>query len=87
MSNKAHAKKAQLQSIKHAKRNKRVKDSLKSLVKKSRYAIQEKRLDDASKLVKDSTKALAMAAQKGIIKKNTASRKISRITKMLNKSR
>lgn len=70
---------------KRAQKSKNVKADVKTLLKKSRKAIDEK-ANDAEKLVKDTIKKFDKAAQKGIIKKNTAARKKSRLMKKLNKS-
>ena len=80
--------KAQIKSLRKSKKralvNKAVKTNIKDLTKKSRKAIEAKK-DDAQKLVRNTTKSLDKAAQKGIIKKNAAARKKSRLMKRLNK--
>ncbi|MCK5061264.1 30S ribosomal protein S20 [Candidatus Parcubacteria bacterium] len=65
--------------------NKKIKDNFKSLVKKSRKAI-ESGDKSAQELVLKAHKALDKATQKGVIKKNTRDRKKSRLHHYLNKT-
>ena len=65
--------------------NKKIKDNVKSLIKKSKQAIDAKDKDAAEK-VRVAHKALDKAAQKGVIKKNTRDRKKTRLHKRLNKA-
>jgi small subunit ribosomal protein S20 len=82
---KKSAMKALRQDKKRAQKNKNVKADIKTILKKSRKAIDTK-TKDAEALVKDTIKKFDKAAQKGIIKKNTAARKKSRLMKKLNTS-
>ncbi|MEA2088402.1 MAG: 30S ribosomal protein S20 [Patescibacteria group bacterium] len=82
---KKSAKKTLRKDKKKALRNKNVNMESKTLIKKTRKAIDSK-AKDARELVKKTIKKLDKAAQKGIIKKNTVARKKSRIMKRLNKS-
>ena len=85
MPNTKSAKKELRKSKKRLIHNKKIKDNLKGLVKKSRKAIEAK--DKSAKDLVDKTlKAFDKAAQKGIIKKNTKDRKKSRLYKKLNQS-
>ena len=72
------------QTKKRTLRNKKVKDNLKYLIKKSRKLIEAKKKDEAKDWVVKTIKALDKAAQKKIIKKNTAARRKSRLMKRLN---
>lgn len=67
------------------KRNKDIKENIKTLAKKSQKAIEAKD-KGAQELVAKTMKAIDKAAQKGIIKKNTRDRKKSRLHKKLNNS-
>ncbi len=58
--------------------------NLKDLIKKSRKAIEAKD-PKAAELVAKTLKAFDKASQKGVIKKNTASRGKSRLSLRLNK--
>ncbi len=64
-------------------RNKKVKGILRGAIKKTTEAVKAGRSEDAAKYLKAAIKALDKAAQKGIIKKNYASRKKSRLNKMV----
>ncbi|NCO79880.1 30S ribosomal protein S20 [Candidatus Falkowbacteria bacterium] len=85
MPNTLSAKKELRKNIKRQARNKKIKDNLKDLIKKSRQAIAAKNAQ-AKELVAKTLKALDKAAQKGVIKKNTCNRRKSRLQQSLNKS-
>jgi small subunit ribosomal protein S20 len=85
MPNIKSAKKELRKSIKRNLRNKTIKNNIATLIKKGRKAIDAKD-EKANEAVKLTIKALDKAAQKGIIKKNTASRKKSRLQLRLNKT-
>jgi len=55
------------------------------LVKQINKSIKDKKKDEALKILPSTYKALDKAAKRGIIKKNTASRKKSRLTKAIGK--
>jgi len=81
------AKKALRQNIKRRKRNlvykKKIK--IKELIKEARFLISQKKKQEAEKIIPQIYKALDKAAKINLIKKNTAARKKSRITNLLNK--
>ena len=64
-------------------RNNMIKSEYKTAVKKFESAVAEGS-KDAEKLFKDAVKKIDGACSKGIIKKNTASRKKSNLAKKLN---
>lgn len=64
--------------------NKKIKDTAKNLVKKGAKAILASD-DKAKEIVAKALKNLDKAAQKGVLKKNTANRRKSRLAKKLNK--
>ena len=66
-------------------RNKMVKSALKTAIKKYETAVTAGNLEDAKVLLGSAIKSIDMAASKGIIHKNMASRKKSRLTLKLNK--
>jgi small subunit ribosomal protein S20 len=72
------------QSLKRNLRNKSIRTSLKTLIKKVESAVSSNNKEDASKALKEAIKALSMAASKGVIHKNNASRKISKLTRKVN---
>lgn len=83
MPNIKSAKKELRKSIKRAAHNAKIKDNINLLTKKTKKAIAAS--DDTAKdLFKGTMKALDKAAKKGLIKKNAANRKKSRLHKKLN---
>lgn len=68
-------------------RNISVKTELKTLAKKLEKLISAKKNDEAKKMIKTLMSKFNKAAAKGIIHKNTASRKISRLMKRLSSSK
>jgi len=81
------AKKALRQNIKRRKINIQRKKNLKSLIKEVRSLVLQKKIEEAKKLLPKLYKALDKAAKVGLIKKNTASRKKSRLTKLVLKTK
>lgn len=65
--------------------NKARKTEIKSYVNKFDVAIDNGNLDEARELLKVIDKKLKKAAHKNIVHKNAASRKVSALTKKLNK--
>ncbi len=76
------AKKALRGSLIKKAANDRNKKSVKEAIKKIEKLIKEKKKDEAKKLLSVAQKAIDKAAKKGIYKKNTASRKKSRLSKI-----
>ena len=83
MANHKSAKKRAKQSQVRRLRNKSVKTTLKNLEKKLKAA-KEANSDDKNEILRQTQSAVQKAAQKGIIHKKTASRKISRLFKFMN---
>lgn len=83
----ASAQKALRQNIKRRERNIQRKKKIKGLLKQARVLVEEKKMDEAKKLLPQIYKALDKTAKKGTIKKNAASRKKSRITKLIEKTK
>lgn len=65
-------------------RNKAVKSSVRTSVKRFVAASQKKDMEEASASLKEMIAKLDSASRKGIIKKNAASRKKSRMQKLYN---
>ena len=65
-------------------KNRAVKSSLKIKMKKFNKLLDDKKVDDARKILPDLLSAWDKAASQGIIHKNTASRQKSRLTKRTN---
>ena len=66
-------------------RNRSRKTSIKNAIKKFDEAIDNNLVDEARELLKDVDKKLKRAATKNVIHKNAAARKISQLTKKLNR--
>jgi len=80
------AKKTLRQSIRKKARNVLKIKKIKKHLKESHSLVSEKKTAEAKKLLPQVYKLLDKAAKTGLIKKNTASRKKARITKLINKS-
>ncbi|MFQ6049732.1 MAG: 30S ribosomal protein S20 [Candidatus Paceibacterales bacterium] len=80
------AKKALRQSKRRRVRNLQKMRKMKSLLKEVKNLISQKKTKEAKKLMPQVYKILDKAAKTGLIKKNTAARKKSRITKAILKS-
>ena len=65
-------------------RNNMVKSEYKTAVRKFEAAVTANNKEEAEKLLVQATKKIDGACSKGIIKKNTASRKKSNLAKKLN---
>ena len=79
------AKKSLLQSVRRQVFNQRRIKKMRSLIKQTRVLIKDKKKEEALKLLPESYKAIDKAAKRGVIKKNTANRKKSRLTKAIQK--
>lgn len=80
----ASAKKALRQSLKRRAHNLRYKNKIKALIKEMRSLILQKKTEDAKKLLPQVHKILDKAAKEKVIKKNTASRKKSRLARLVS---
>ena len=80
------AKKAINQSLRRRVRNLQKKKKMKDRLKEVRSLILQKKIEEAKKLLPQVYKSLDKAVKIGVIKKNTASRKKARITKLINKN-
>ncbi len=80
------AKKTLRQSIKKRKRNLIKKNEVKLMFKRINKEVENKNYEEAKKLLPKFYKAVDKAAKAGVMKKNNASRKKSRTTKMIDKS-
>lgn len=76
---KSAAKRARQAEVKSA-RNSQRKSSVRTLEKKLRLAITEKKAEEANGLLKNYMSAIKKSAKKGIAHSNQASRKISRLS-------
>ena len=72
------------QSEKRRERNIIVKSQVKTAVKKLLLAVESRNLEKSKVSLGKAISVIDKAAAKGVIHKNTASRKISRLTKKVN---
>lgn len=85
MANHASADKRNRQRVVRTARNRRVRSTVRTVLKKAREALLKGDAAAAKQPVADAAKALARAASKGIVPTNTASRVTSRISAQLAK--
>ncbi len=72
------------QSERRRQRNRATLSAVKSLVKKVLLAVDQKKVDEAKASLREATSALSKAVTKGVLKRNTASRRISRLAARVN---
>ncbi|MFQ5841936.1 MAG: 30S ribosomal protein S20 [Thermodesulfobacteriota bacterium] len=76
--------KRQKQDEKRSQRNVHIRSTLKTLIKRVRLAVEAKDIDKARTALAEAIRAIDKAKSKGVIHRNTASRKVSRLTKRVN---
>ena len=76
--------KRQKQNEKSRLRNVHIRSTLKTLIKKVRLAVEAKDIDKARTALAEAIPAIDKAKSQGVIHRNTASRKASRLTKLVN---
>ena len=81
MANHKSAVKRHQQSLRRRRRNQSLESSVKTLVKKVRAAIDQKDPEVIAEKIKEVNGLLDKAVVKGVIKRNTASRKLSRLAR------
>jgi small subunit ribosomal protein S20 len=79
--------KAMRQSARRQVRNRVTRMTARTHLKTADRAITAGKSDDTQKAVKQAIRALDKAAQKGVIKKNNAARRKSRLMKKLNQAK
>lgn len=84
MANIKSAKKRVLTSRVRQERNKAIKSSVKTAIKKVEAAVNAADKDAAAKELLNATSIIDKAAKKGVLHKNNASRKVARLAKMVN---
>lgn len=85
MANIKSAKKRILVSQKRAERNKSIRSKVKTAIKKVEAAVEAKDKAAAKDALVKAVSEIDKACQKGIYHKNTAARKVSRLTIAVNK--
>ena len=87
MANIKSAAKRARQNVKRREHNRYYQTTARTYVKKARTQIDSGDLENAETTLRQAIKALDKAAQKGIIHKNNAARRKSRLVKALNKAK
>lgn len=82
MANHASALKRARQNETRNLRNRKVKTRIKNVVKSVRQAVETDSADAATGILNQAKSMIAKAAKKGVIHKKTASRKVSRLSKL-----
>lgn len=86
MANIKSAQKRWRQNIKRRSRNRMVRSATRSYVKKARGAIEDGETQESVEAVREAISALDRAAAKGVIHRNNAARRKSRLMQQLNKA-
>ena len=81
-----HREKKIRQDEKRNARNTKVKSEIKTVSKKMRTSAESTETVDMEKLLRDATAVIDSAATKGVIHKRAASRRVSRLAKLKNKT-
>ncbi len=84
MANHKSAEKRARQTIVRADKNRFYKTRIKNLTKAVKVAVEAGDKEAATIALKDVNKSFHSYATKGILKKNTAARRISRLSKLVN---
>ncbi len=84
MANHKSAIKRHKQSETRRARNSSVKSTVRTAIKKVREAVATKKGDEAKTGLKDAVSLLDKAVTKGVLHRNNASRKISRLSSLVN---
>ena len=72
------------QNIKRRERNRYWKSTMRTAVKKVRKAVEQKDSTNVQSHLRNAVSLIAHVSSKGVIHKNTASRKISRLMKLVH---
>ncbi len=81
MANHKSAIKRHNQSVRRRERNQAVRSSVRTLVKKVRAAIESRDPEAIERKIREVNRMLDKAVTKGVLKRNTASRKLARLSK------
>lgn len=85
MANHLQSKKRARQTTKRAVRNRHIRTTLRTSIKRVRHSISEANQSEATEALKAAVKQLDKSVTKGIMNRRTASRLISRLTVAVNK--
>lgn len=85
MANHKSAAKRARQTVKRTERNRFYRTRLKNLTRAVREAVEENDVEKANLAFKNANKSIHSFVSKGILKKNTAGRRVSRLAKLVSK--
>lgn len=85
MPNHKSAEKRARQNVKRRVRNMAISSAVRTTVKKTRKVISEGNKEEAQLALRETSKALLTSVSKGVLHKNSAARKQSRLAKQVNK--
>lgn len=81
MANTKSAEKAARQAVKHRTRNVALRSGMRTAIRKVADAVAAGKKDEAAAALKQAQPEMARGVARGVMHKNTASRKFSRLTK------
>lgn len=84
MANHKSAEKRARQTIKRTERNRFYRTRLKNITRAVREAVESKNAEEALTALKVANKSFHSFVSKGFLKKETASRRVSRLAKLVN---
>lgn len=87
MANHKSAIKRHNQSVRRRQRNQAVRSSVRTLVKKVREAIESRDREAIEQKIREVNRLLDKAVTKGVLKRNTASRKLARLARAAHAAR
>jgi small subunit ribosomal protein S20 len=71
------------QSVKRQERNTAIRTRVRHIIRETRATIGSNDVEAAEKQLREAVKALTKASSKGVLHRNNASRRISRLTKQV----
>ncbi|NIT35345.1 MAG: 30S ribosomal protein S20 [candidate division Zixibacteria bacterium] len=86
MGTKRHAKKRYRQSLKRRERNRAVRSTTRTAIKRAVVAAEAGAKEEASDAYRRAQRAIDVAARKGVLHKRAAARKKSRLARRVNKA-
>lgn len=86
MANHKSAAKRARQALKRRIRNRQAKSEIRSAIKKMRKFVDDNQVEDARTFLPELVALIQRKADRGILHRNTASRYVSRISKLVNKA-
>jgi small subunit ribosomal protein S20 len=86
LATKRHAKKRHRQSLKRRERNRAVRSTTRTAIKRAVVAAEAGTAEDASDAYRRAQRAIDVAARKGVLHKRAAARKKSRLARRVHKA-